>query len=771
MYSLSKRLLELGGRRLVNGRARALSAHSALAPASFDDHLADGIDRPWSRWSRAKAKGKRHILLMGPPGAAKSCAGRILARRLGARFVDVDDDLLEPAWGCSVGEYREKVGEDAFIEDEAAVLLATDWLVGDSPSDSASGSEDDVAVVALTGSNSLHREAKAVLRRRGMAVFLDVAHDDIVRRAANMKIERIVGVERGLPNLLAQRDPVYQAVCDGRVLAAEGATEHEIADDIVRLLAEPQDFVSTRGGNAEEGDRIGFLQAVKRGLAPDRGLFVPSKLADRQFNEGQLKRLVRMPFVERAVRFLERFPMDGISSCEIREMLKSAYSTFDAGRDAPDSVLPVTELDPSRRQFLVEEFWGPTASFKDLSLQLTPELLARAEFEETNSNSRTGLLVATSGDTGCAALHGFLRADPTRPVVVLYPHNGVSPVQERQMVTAPDSCLVLAVRGNFDDAQTIAKNVLNDKALQAAFEDQHGVRWGSANSINWGRLVPQVSYAASAYLDLVKRNEVAFGEPADVVIPTGNFGNILGAVMAKHVLGVPLGHLVCASNTNNVLYDFIKTGVYDLRARDLVLTSSPSIDILVSSNLERFLHLVSGGDSDTVARLFKQLDEERYFSVPQSWVDTMHEWGLRAHWCDEEAATAAIGDTYRSTGVLLDPHTAVAKVAADAASWRSPGDVPAPTLICATAHWGKFPEAVLSAIGVAPSTHPERDVRLREQWAQLVEAAAAGGGRSRPHPSLAEMMDAEVVHDRVVPATQEAVVDAIHEYLGRVSPQ
>ncbi len=435
-------------------------------------------------------------------------------------------------------------------------------------------------------------------------------------------------------------------------------------------------YRSTRGGTRE----FTASEAIVRGLAPDGGLFVPCELPS--LSSDALRSLMLLSYPERAARVMQLF-LDEFSPDELENFCREAYGEARFG-GAP---APTVE-----RGGLYLELWhGPTCAFKDMALQMLPRLLS-ASLEKCGGSKGALILTATSGDTGKAALEGFRDVKNTK-IMVFYPLGGVSEIQKLQMTTQlGENVRVMAVRGNFDDAQSGVKRVLSDAALSRAAL-RHGWRFSSANSINWGRLLPQIAYYVSAYLDCAASGAVKFGDELDVCVPTGNFGNILAAYYAKK-MGVPVGRLVCASNANNVLTDFIRTGVYD-RRRDFHMTVSPSMDILVSSNLERLLYEVSR-DAALVASLMSRLMDEGFYAVP----DTIREEIGRlffSGFCRDDETLDTIRDVWREHGYLIDPHTAVAEHVRRE-YLTSEGRVRT-TLVVSTASPYKFCGAVLEALG------------------------------------------------------------------------
>ncbi len=469
-----------------------------------------------------------------------------------------------------------------------------------------------------------------------------------------------------------------------------------------------------------------FTEAILEGIAPGGGLFVPERLP--RFSVDEIVALAELPYHERAARVYEAFELD-VEAARTREIAAAAYGdNFD-----DPAVAPVREVAPGR--FVLELWHGPTLAFKDMALQCMPLYFSQA-LEQAHASGATELdfliLVATSGDTGVAALNGFADRANTR-IVVYYPDAGVSALQELQMVTQPGGNLsVFRLDGDFDDCQNSVKAVFDDAGFAEELAGRHGLALSSANSINWGRLMPQIAYYVSAYADMAAGGHLVSGGPLDVCVPTGNFGNILAAHYAK-LLGVPLGRLLCASNSNNVLADFIATGIYDISTRRLVKTPSPSMDILISSNLERLLyHLCE--DPVLVAGWMRELRDTGRFEVDDATRDDLRA-ELTGAWVDNDTCLATIGEVYREHGYLLDPHTAVAwKVAAEL------GGEEAPVLIASTAHWSKFAADVVRGLRGIPAGAPipgeTDDLALLDRVVELAPGASIpphlAAVRSRP---------------------------------------
>ena len=437
--------------------------------------------------------------------------------------------------------------------------------------------------------------------------------------------------------------------------------------------------------------------AIAYGLAPDGGLYTPEAIPSLAGNG--LRTLQGMTYQQRAVYLMSMY-LDSYSASELTTACAKAYG--DGKFDHP-AVAPVRPMDD--RTWALELWHGPTCAFKDLALQMLPHLLTTALRKE-GENKTACILTATSGDTGKGALEGFKDVPGTR-ILVFYPKNGVSPIQELQMTTQEgENVGVCAVVGNFDDAQAGVKRLFTDPTLRLKLADM-GFFLSSANSINWGRVLPQIVYYISAYCDLLKQGAIQMGDKLNVCVPTGNFGDILAAYYARQ-MGLPLGRLICASNKNNVLTDFIETGVYD-RNRPFYHTISPSMDILVSSNLERLLHAYTYGDAPAVRGYMEQLAETGRYEVSEG-VKRCLAREFAAGFCDDVQAKETIGRTWKEKAYLIDPHTAVAVNVLEQYRAQSGDDTPA--LVVSTASPYKFPAPVLEALGAAPMASLEGITKL-----------------------------------------------------------
>ena len=434
-------------------------------------------------------------------------------------------------------------------------------------------------------------------------------------------------------------------------------------------------YKSTRGG--ESG--VPASRAILEGLAKDGGLFVPEKIPALDVS---LKELSGMSYQETAYQVMKLFLTD-FTEEELRKCIAGAYD----GKFDTEVIAPLAKVEDA---YYLELFHGATIAFKDMALSILPHLMTTAA-KKNQIRNEIVILTATSGDTGKAALAGFADVPGTR-IIVFYPKNGVSPIQEKQMVTQKgDNTLVVGIHGNFDDAQSGVKAIFGDRALAEEL-DRAGFQFSSANSINIGRLVPQVVYYVYAYAKLLENGELSDGEPMNVVVPTGNFGNILAAYYAK-LMGVPIAKLICASNENKVLYDFFQTGEYD-RNRPFILTTSPSMDILISSNLERLIYRIAGEDAGEDVKLMDALSREGKYRITGDMQEQLKD--FRGYYATEEECAKQIARVYSETGYVLDPHTAVASCAYD--KYRSETGDGTKTVIASTASPYKFTRSVMEAV-------------------------------------------------------------------------
>lgn len=440
-------------------------------------------------------------------------------------------------------------------------------------------------------------------------------------------------------------------------------------------------YLSTRNKDL----RMSASQAIAKGLAPDGGLLTPAVLP--RLPASAVETMRDMSYQQRVVYIMNSF-LEGFAASELNSYASEAYG---GGKFSHEDVAPVRKLDENT--YCLELWHGPTCAFKDMALQILPHLLT-ASLEKNDEKRTVCILVATSGDTGKAALEGFRNVEKTK-ILVFYPKDGVSEIQELQMVTQEGGNVgVSSVVGNFDDAQAGVKKLFADEELAAELAER-GYFLSSANSINWGRVLPQIVYYASAYCDLLKEGAIAKGQQINVCVPTGNFGNILAAYYAKS-MGIPINRLICASNQNNVLTDFIHTGSYD-RNRTFYNTLSPSMDILISSNLERMIFELSGRDDRLVREYMSQLAQYGNYRVDSS-IRTKLKKEFSAGYCSDGETKAKIAKMWNERNYLIDPHTAVAFHVLD--EYRAETGDDTATLVVSTASPFKFCSSVLDALGV-----------------------------------------------------------------------
>lgn len=484
-----------------------------------------------------------------------------------------------------------------------------------------------------------------------------------------------------------------------------------------------------------KGTEVTASQAILKGLAEDGGLFVPNQIPKLDL---PLAKIAEMSYQETAYEVMKLFFTD-FTEEELKSCINRAYdSKFDT-----QEIAPLVEKDGS---YYLELFHGATIAFKDMALSILPHLLTTSARKNHISNEIV-ILTATSGDTGKAALAGFADVEGTS-IIVFYPKNGVSAIQERQMITQKgNNTKVVGITGNFDDAQSGVKAMFNNKDLARKMNEK-GYQFSSANSINIGRLVPQVVYYVYAYTRLLEQGAVQNGEPVNFVVPTGNFGNILAAFYAKN-MGVPVAKLICASNENKVLYDFFETGVYD-KNREFILTSSPSMDILISSNLERLIYQIAGKDAGITADMMKALITNGKYSITDEMKAQMQD--FIGGWADEQQTAAEIRRMYETAGYVMDTHTAVASAVYHDYQMRT-GDK-TKTVIASTASPYKFATSVMGAI--------DEKYQGMEDFA-LIDELAGTSGIAVPK-AVEEIRSAPILHNTV--CETEDMQKTVEEILG-----
>lgn len=486
-------------------------------------------------------------------------------------------------------------------------------------------------------------------------------------------------------------------------------------------------YVSTRNA----AHTFSASEAIVKGISDDGGLIVPSSFPaiDSTFIES----LISKSYPERVAKILSMY-MEEFSEEELNEYAQKAYSRFDG------DPCPVTKIEDGL--YVLELWHGPTFAFKDMALTLLPYLMTASK-KKLGRTDKTLILVATSGDTGKAALEGF-KDVPDTEIIVFFPNQGVSQMQKQQMLTQEGSNVhIAAIRGNFDDAQTAVKEIFNDKEMIDALSKKN-ITMSSANSINWGRLAPQIAYYISSYVDLVASNEIDNGQKINFVVPTGNFGNILAGYYAR-CMGLPVNKLIIASNANNILSDFFATGVYDVN-RDFFKTMSPSMDILVSSNLERLIFEMLDRDAIKVRALYADLKKKGKFKMDISLLDNLFEAG----WADEDETKEAIHNFFELDDFVFDTHTAVAASVYNDYSVETGDDTP--TVIVSTASPYKFATDVYNALAESRETDTYKAM-MKLQLASGMDCPAA----------LYYLKDKQPRHNTVIDKTdaKRAVLDFV----------
>ena len=482
------------------------------------------------------------------------------------------------------------------------------------------------------------------------------------------------------------------------------------------------------------GTPVKASEAILKGLSDDGGLFVPNRIPAL---DKSLQELSGLTYKEVAYEVMKLFLTD-FTEEELKQCINNAYdSKFDT-----EVIAPLVEAEGA---YYLELFHGATIAFKDMALSILPHLLITSAKKNQVKNEIV-ILTATSGDTGKAALAGFAGVKGTK-IIVFYPKHGVSPIQEKQMVTQKgDNTCVIGITGNFDDAQTGVKKLFGDKEL-AAEMDKAGYQFSSANSINIGRLVPQIVYYVYAYAQLLKEGRIADKEAINVVVPTGNFGNILAAFYAKN-MGLPIKKLICASNDNKVLYDFFETGVYD-RNREFVLTSSPSMDILISSNLERLIYRIAGNDAEKNAALMAALSGQGKYEITAEMKEELAD--FYGNYATEKETAETIKELYEETGYVIDTHTAVAATVYN--KYKAQTKDEAKTVIASTASPFKFTRSVMEAIDEKYAAMD--DFALVDELSKLANVKVPN--------AIEEIRTAPVLHDRV--CDKEEMKAVVKEFL------
>lgn len=505
-------------------------------------------------------------------------------------------------------------------------------------------------------------------------------------------------------------------------------------------------YHSTRG----DKQLFTFSDAILKGIAPDGGLFVPEKIP--HIPAEQLQQLVNKSYQKKAAYILKRFGID-FTEEQIDTIVNKAYaSNFDT-----KEIAPVTHV--TNNTYILELWHGPTAAFKDMALQIMPLFFSEAVKKDNAQKITKGqqplrylILAATSGDTGKAALEGYKDKDNIS-IMVFYPNGRVSQLQELQMKTQEgNNVYVFAVNGDFDDTQRLVKDMFNDETFNNKLKEKFQIVLSSANSINWGRLLPQIVYHVSSYCDLVKQNVIQLGDPIDVVVPSGNFGNLLAAYYAKK-MGLPIRQFICASNENNVLTEFLQTGIYSIKNRKLVQTPSPSMDILIANNIERLLYLITN-NAKQISEWMTELKTNGIFEVDETTKQILQK-EFFADWVANNDCLTNIKKVYEEHQYLMDTHTSVAYIVAERFLKQERNDIP--IIICSTANWAKFPESIARAI------FPEK--AMPNDAFEVIDIICSLDKNISAPKSINELRDKKVLHTKTIDADKAKIEQQIETLL------
>lgn len=659
-----------------------------------------------------------NIILMGPPGCGKTTVGKILAKEFKKSFIDIDD-YMEEKNNRTVASVLDELGDDKFLDFEAEQTFSINV---------------ENHIISTTGSSPLRPKAMQHLHKNGIVVYMDTPVEIIEARLHEMKVDRIVGMKtQSIKEILDWRKTNFYDPypVDLHIKLNSNETPEEVAQKIIQTI-EVIKYRSTRGDKS----KYTFDEAILKGIANDGGLLVPESIPLLSNNE--LEILKSQAYQERASTIFRLFKT-GFNDEKIEEIAQEAYGEK---FDNPE-IAPIKHLKDN--QYMLELWHGPTSAFKDMALQFKPLCFSesiRLENEKRKTEGKTEkrylILAATSGDTGKAALEGYKNRKQIK-IVAFYPQNGVSEIQRKQMLTQEGNNVeVYGIDGNFDDAQNAVKQMFNDPDFNAKL-NQENVFLSSANSINWGRILPQIFYYISAYCDLLNKKIIQENELIDVAVPTGNFGNILAAYYAKQ-MGIPIDKLICASNENSILTDFIQTGIYDLTQRNLIKTPSPSMDILISSNLERLLFEITQ-DSEKIKQWMHDLKNNLRFEVDAETLAKIQE-NFVSGKCDNATTLETLKKVYDRTSYLMDPHTAVVQEVIEEYLEKSGSQKP--VLIASTAHWAKFGSDVYRALN---KVSVEEKITIEDEF-EILEEIAKKTGKDIPE-NLAKLKEHEVLHDRV----------------------
>ena len=652
------------------------------------------------------------IGLIGPPGCGKTSVGKLLSSSLGYKHYDIDDDHLEkkilPGTPyATVSEVLDTLGDEKFLQFEEESCFNHIDVLNDN--------EYHNMVISLTGSNPLSTKFIDKLKLNCTLIYLDCKLSDIVDRMSKMKVNRIVGMKDSgdLYSILQYRESFYQACYDLKINISSDDTLDDINDKILNLLdriknGNPrQIFVSTRSKDNE--DELSSI--ILNGLSTqDGGLYIPYNFLQILHKYKQTDFPFCKNYNDLCLKVLETFPMDKhLNSQKLFKFIDESYNSNNwdnCVNNDNDNIMPLNKID--KNLYILELYNGPTASFKDFALQLFPKLFDNAFKNVYSSGKKALFLVATSGDTGSAVLDGFSKLadndDDDHVVVILYPLNGISKIQENQMKYYCNKyknkfSMIGIKNGDFDYCQQLIKTLFQNDNI---FGDEYLL--SSANSINWARLLPQITFAFNAYFQLLNEHNGKNVKEFDICIPSGNFGHAFGVIIAQK-MGIPIRNIIIASNENCSLYDFIQKQqqTLDNRNRSLVQTISPSIDILFPSNLERYLYLLLNENSNNVNQLMNEYKSNRQFTIDSSVID---KFPLLCGKSNENETYSTINEIYKKYNIIIDPHTAVGIKVGNEYFNKNEN---VPMIISSTAHWSKFPQTILNALENGGNTNGESD--------------------------------------------------------------
>lgn len=665
----------------------------------------------------------QNIILMWMPWAWKTTISKLLWEKLQMGVFDIDDDCLEVVREDTVANKLAEFWDEKFLEEEWKACLNV---------------EKENTIIALSGSVPLHTKAMNYFRKIWTVIYLNAKTASIEKRLEEMKVDRIIWMKNNsLSDILKYRREFYENSYDIRISFWD-ETPEEITEIILKELKKDEWFTSTRWF---ENKNLDFLDVVKKWLSRDWWLFMANKFP--KFRKSELDNLIWLNYRESALRTIEKFPLWNLWAKKLKKLIKDSYWTNFQNKE----ITPIENLE--EWTFLLELFHWQTWAFKDLALQLTPKIFSESIIDD---KKKYLILTATSWDTWVAAIEWF-KNEKNISIIVLYPKNWVSSLQKKQMLSQSwKNILVLWVDSDFDFCQNSVKKIFKDWEFEEKIQENFDTFLGSANSINWGRLLPQVVYYVFSYLRLVEKWEIKFWEKIDVCVPSWNFWNLLAGYFAKK-MWIPLWKLICAANENNVLDIFIKTWIYDLRWKKLKKTDSPSIDILNSSNIERLIFLLTWNNSSEVKQYSKDLKENLFFELKDETKEKLKS-NFYSWFCTNKKSLEIIKENVEKNWYLLDTHTAVAKKVADEFKWENK------MLILSTAHYSKFPIWVSKAFWIK--------TKWENLW-EIIEKLENLAPKPEIHKKIKEVLEKEIVQKETCWENVEEIKEKIIKFLEKNS--